>query len=165
MPELETQILTPETDTKTDTVICFVCTGNTCRSPMAAAIFNHLCIKDDTYAISAGLSASGQKISKNAVSALNERGVFSTPSNDYINHISRQITPEIMEKADIIVGISSSHAMMLMGAFPEYAGKIISMPHDISDPFGGDIEIYKTCLGEIEAGIRELFSDKIGNQQ
>lgn len=154
------------------TTVCFVCTGNTCRSPMAQAVFNHIfrtppvCTACDIKqvlsakglrAISAGLFAAGDPIAKNAVAALEEAGIPSAPDNDYKNHISRPINPEIMENCDLIIGLTESHALQLMGRFPQYASKITCMPKSIPDPFGGDEEDYRDCLAAITEGIRELF--------
>lgn len=137
-------------------IVLFVCTGNTCRSPMAAALFNHL-FTDRGIAVSAGLAADGSPISANAVHALRQREIPSSGVNDYEKHVSRTVTPELMRSAGRVIGISARHAMALMSAFPEYAEKIGAMPVDIADPYGGSAEEYVRCLAEIEAAEKELF--------
>ena len=152
--------------------VCFVCTGNTCRSPMAAAVLNHLfrippvctaCDMDKVLsarqirATSAGLYAMGDPIARHAVEALARAEIPSTPDNDYKGHISRPINPEIMENADLVVGLTDSHVMQLLGWFPAYASKITRMPEAIPDPFGGDLEDYEECLAAITDGIRAMF--------
>lgn len=152
--------------------VCFVCTGNTCRSPMAAAVLNDMarippvCSMCDMErllnakrirAVSAGLYATGAPIAENAAAALEAAGIRSLPDNDYRAHLSRNLTLEMMESYDRIIGMTSSHAMSLISAFPSYAGKISCMPRDIPDPFGGDEAAYRACLAEIERGIGELF--------
>ena len=152
--------------------VCFVCTGNTCRSPMAAAVLNHktriiegsaacdinkLLSAKHIRATSAGLFGAGDPIARNAVAALEAAGIPSAPDNDYKNHVSRPINPEMMETADLVVGLTESHAMQLMGWFPSCASKITCMPHAIPDPVGGDEEDYAACLAAITEGIKELF--------
>lgn len=159
---------------KHEYTVCFVCTGNTCRSPMAAAVTNYIsrnlkktigtrftsepekCI--EWKAISAGISPNpGEPISEGAKLALREAGIPSTEENPWETHRAERISDTVMKKSDIVVAISGQHALLLMACYPEYAGKIYAMPHDIPDPFGGDITQYRGCLSAIKAGIEELF--------
>ena len=64
----------------------------------------------------------------------------------------------MIKSCDRAVGITSSHAIALLGAFPYAADKICAMPRDISDPFGGSLEDYLRCLDEITQCIKEMFS-------
>lgn len=152
--------------------VCFVCTGNTCRSPMAAAVFNHMSIAPEVCsacdmekllsaknikALSAGLATFGEPISENAVTALKEAGIPSTPKNNYQSHISEGIEFETMKKCELIIGISSSHAVRLMAMFPQFASKITCMPEDIPDPWGGTLEDYKECLAKISEGVTKIY--------
>ena len=139
--------------------ICFVCTGNTCRSPMAAALYNHLFKDKKSFAVSLGLyAAKGQPISENAVIALSDYGIPSTPGNRYERHLSDIATEDKLGDCDKIIGISDSHTLELLGRFPRLAGRIMSMPRSIPDPYGGDLDRYKACLYDIEKGIKELFN-------
>lgn len=139
--------------------ICFVCTGNTCRSPMAAALFNYFNKDKSRVGISAGISAHRSRISKNAVSALKSMGVFPTPENDFEGHISRTIDEKTMSECRTVIAVSGAHAMLLLGMFPHYASKIFAMPYDIPDPFGGDERVYRECLDEIKRGVIQMFPE------
>ena len=144
--------------------VLFVCTGNTCRSPMAAALYNDMtrpreictaCADAELeplhgVALSAGLYADeGAPISAEAVAVLQEASVMPMPEHDYTAHTARNVTREMMENADLVVGISARHAMELTLRFPEHAAKIVSMPMDISDPFGQGVAAYRTCLVQL----------------
>ena len=84
--------------------IMFVCTGNTCRSPMAAALWNARYGDESHRAVSAGLAADGSCISKNAAEALFRKGIRAASGNDYLSHISHTVNESDMEKADIVIG-------------------------------------------------------------
>ena len=64
---------------------------------------------------------------------------------------------EIMEQADLVVGLTQSHMLQLLGWFPQYASKITCFRESISDSFGGDLAEYEDCLAAILDGLRELF--------
>ncbi len=153
------ELLCPDVKEQSDAdTVLFVCTGNTCRSPMAEALFNHLYANDTRCAASAGLFATGEPISKNAVSALMERGVLPTAKNDYRSHVSQSVNENILENAALVVAMTSSHAMQLIMRYPAYASKVAVMPKDITDPFGGDEEDYRRCLADIEEALKEAFA-------
>lgn len=142
-----------------DRVICFVCTGNTCRSPMAAALFNQMLQGSGYTAISRGLAACGEPISKNAALALEEYGVAPTVCNDYTAHISKMITENDISASQLVVGMTSRHAMNLIFSFPKYAEKITAFQNDIADPFGMPLDAYKRCLASIESELKLLAAE------
>ena len=145
-------------DERTPLNVLFVCTGNTCRSPMAAAVLNALG-KGEYRASSAGTNAFyGDSISEDAACALDEAGIVSAGDNDYKNHLSRPITEELLKECDKAVAISSRHLMALLYAFPAYADKLTVMKKDISDPYMLGRDEYSKCLSEITECIKEMFS-------
>ena len=153
-PALYGESLAPRKTTK----VCFVCTGNTCRSPMAAAMYNHMTKGSDRYAVSCGLYAyDGMPISGNAAAALEVAGIVSDRDNPYRDHKARSATENILAGCDYIVGITEAHTLELISRYPSLASRIYSMPKSVSDPYGGDLEVYKACLARIAEGIKELF--------
>ena len=132
--------------------ILFVCTGNTCRSPMAEAIFNHFA-PEGYSAFSAGIYASdGKAISDNSIAALAEIGISAS-------HTSVKINEQLMSKYDYIVGITSEHAKILTGLYPEFAKKIYSFPREVSDPYGMDLDAYRKCRDLIYDGICDIIKE------
>lgn len=139
--------------------ILFVCTGNTCRSPMAAALLNDLSRPRELCSMSAGedgprfvatsaglYATDGAPITPMAAAALAEAGVVATPINDYTAHRARTVTAAMMAAADEVVAMTGMHAMELLLRFPEHAAKIGTLPLDIPDPYGGDAVRYRDCL-------------------
>lgn len=152
--------------------ILFVCTGNTCRSPMAAALLNDkmrpreicsaACEEQRACrritADSAGLWPEvGTPITPLAAAALAEAGVVATPDNDYIAHRARAVSEALMNEADEVVAISGAHAMELMMRYPQHAAKITTLGIDIPDPYGGDAARYRACLQMLSYAITRRF--------
>jgi len=136
----------------------FVCTGNTCRSPMAAALFAHKYshIADSG---SCGVSASGRTpIAKEAAEALRLRGVA---PDLFAGHISRRATDELLDSADKIICMTGDHARYVILHFPSVATKVFAMPEDIFDPFGCDLATYNRALDQIEQGLDVAFGSPV----
>lgn len=149
------------TEAQRDTVL-FVCTGNTCRSPMAAALYNEARGEGDPVAFSAGLFAEeGAPISENALEALREGGVVPCPENDYTKHRARCVSEDMMKAARTVFAISSSHAMQLLMRFPQYAEKIAVLPMDVADPYGGSMDVYRACLSQLRFCVALLKGERV----
>ena len=143
--------------------ILFVCTGNVCRSPMAEGIFRQAIRGRGNYRVlSAGLGAlEGQPPSSYAVQAVKELGI------DISDRRSRALTPEMVQQADYIFGMTHSHIDTVMLLYPQAAEKTFLLREfdetldlfekDISDPIGGSYEVYLNCRDQIEQGIASLL--------
>ena len=143
--------------TKDIRMYCFVCTGNTCRSPMAAALLNHLGQSHGIFAFSRGTAVTaGSPMAENAAVALRAAGVEPAGRNDYTRHRAAQLTREDFEMCDGMFALTPAHAQQILFAFPEYAGRVRILG-DIADPYGGTPEQYVACLAEIREALRTLF--------
>ena len=146
----------------------FVCTGNTCRSPMAEGIFRKLlserlkCPEDDLvdrgYMVaSAGVAAApGSPASPEAVELLVDRGV------DLRGHESQPVTPQLLSQADQIFTMTRSHRDFLVREFPEAASRVRLLARDgsdIIDPIGAGMEEYRRCAAQIETELQHIIAE------
>lgn len=133
----------------------FICTGNTCRSPMCEAFFR---LHDGTARLglaaeSAGLfTADGLPASENAVIAARERGATLE------GHTSRRLTAQIAADARYLVCMTSAHYDRLLERYPQYADKIFTLDKtDLGDPFGGDLETYRRSAAQLDEAVERLI--------
>jgi len=139
--------------------ILFVCSGNTCRSPMAEALFKEL-VKDKNIEVkSAGISATnGDPIAIHVRSILQEKKI------DY-SHLSQRINPELILWANLILTMTKTQKFLLLALFPEMAKYIFTLKEyttetadlDIKDPYGSDLLAYRQCAEEIEKYLNVLL--------
>lgn len=137
--------------------VLFVCTGNTCRSPMAEGLMRDLLHRRGVSAcvLSAGLAADGQPAATNAVAAMEEVGL------DISRHRSRQLTREMIEAADVLAVMTDSQARALQSVgIP--ADKIRVLGEGIPDPFGGDMAVYRQTRDALQAAVSALADDLFG---
>ena len=141
--------------------VCFVCTGNTCRSPMAEALANAMAKEAgrSIEAFSAGLFASGEPMAKNAILALSNAKIPEV--HPYRLHLSHSLTEKEAKSYDRLIGVTHRHALELFFRFPALVDKIVSLPHDVADPFGGDLAVYTACLEQLKQEIAELLFPEV----
>ena len=135
--------------------VLFVCTGNTCRSPMAQAILQKIAEEKgwDMQCDSAGLFAhEGAGVSDGARTVLAE--CFGV---DSFSHAAKPVTREIAAWADAVIGVTEDHRRYFVQLFGG-AEKAFSLPVGVGDPFGGGRAEYEEAARAIRAGIEELIA-------
>ena len=129
--------------------ILFVCTGNTCRSAMAAAMMADIAEKNDINILvdSAGVFAPiGDLAADNAIAAMKKRGI------DLSLHRTKPLTAELIEMADIVLVMTNAHKMLIENMAPDKVFTITEYAKsegEIPDPYGGDLEEYEEVADEL----------------
>ncbi len=130
--------------------IIFVCTGNTCRSPMAEYYLKSKNL-EGVNIISRGFSG-GESANPNSVAVMSEAGI------DISNHISKSITANEAQNADAIICMTESHKQLLIASGVD-KNRISVLSGGIADPFGQDIDTYRKCRDDIFVGIDNLINN------
>ncbi|NMA86582.1 MAG: low molecular weight protein arginine phosphatase [Tissierellia bacterium] len=141
--------------------ILFVCTGNTCRSPMAQGILEDMAKEKGLGIVvkSAGVYAlDGSNASVNAIRALREDNI------DISNHRASIVHRDLIEEADLILTMGKSHKDILVSKYGFAQDKIhilnefiYGIEKDIIDPFGGSIQVYNNTKYELYNAMEELL--------
>ena len=135
--------------------IVFICTGNTCRSPMAEGIFKAMDGEEKTglEAVSAGIfTNNGMSVSENAVIAAKELGA------DISNHKSQILNENIVNDAKYLVCMTGAHYDQILLKFSNASDKLFTLlPTDVDDPFGGNIDDYRKCATQIKSAVESII--------
>ena len=139
--------------------VLVVCTGNTCRSPMAEGWLNHKLAGKGWVAESAGVAGwGGGCASSEAVAVMREIGI------DISSHRNRAITRALVNEAAIILAMTDGHRREIERHFPEAAAKVrlvksfgAAPAEDVADPFGASADVYRHVRDELVRALGDFL--------
>jgi len=152
--------------------VLFVCTGNTCRSPMAEGLAKQMLAEMKSVPVeqleeagirvrSAGvMTGGGSPASGQAVEAMQQVGV------DINGHASSALTEDLIQDADAIYTMTDSHRQAVLMHSPSAAEKTkrLDPAGDIIDPFGAPVEVYVQTAEMIRDALARRLAERFGDK-
>jgi protein-tyrosine-phosphatase len=150
--------------------VLFVCTGNTCRSPLAEGLCLRLladrlgCPVDELPARGFVVKSAGVMAMPGDAATLEAADVAAGYGVDLGDHRSRAVNPELLADATDVIAMTAAHAAVLAMRYPGHGPSPTTLDPagDIADPIGGDAAVYRDCADTIRRHLDRLISEWLG---